>query len=124
GFGVVSVVSTDFRFWHLLEGPSSVDHVRSLRWSGSMPYGLETTRMTQSGLAHVSNIRPRIEQREYLICCTHVAEDHSDRSERRIVLLIRTGRISIRDHNALVIHHHAVAQCALAADVCGRSHND
>src|SRR5213595_1000452 len=38
--------------WHFPVEPTRVEHVLSLRWSGSTSYGRETTRMTQSGDRH------------------------------------------------------------------------
>src|SRR5262245_4568644 len=71
-----------------------------------------------------SSIRPCIKQRDYLVCRSHVTEDDGNSGERGVVLFIRSGGIGIRDHYALVVHHHAVAQRALTTHVCGGAHDD
>ena len=55
------------------------------------------------------SIRPCTEERHYLVRRAHVAENDCDGGERRVVLLVRAGGIRVRDHDALVVHHHTVA---------------
>src|SRR5262245_30249339 len=68
-------------------------------------------------LGSLTDCSSALEALNYEVCVHDVAERQVERNQRRIVLLVVGGGVTVAHHDGAEIQHHGVARSRLAADV-------